>query len=191
MKKSIYRFLAVVLLLFTALTAGCSAAPGLGSMADMSGYEGLTDKENHVFIVSDVDDFIKKMEQRESFVAYFGFDTCPWCNSVISILNDLGKENNQEILYINTRPNKQVTANNQLDNYDKLYSRIGEYWEPNLETGENYLFVPFVIFVKNGEVAASHMGTVEGHLANIQELTEDQAYELREIYKEGFNSLIQ
>ena len=189
MKNSFRKYILLLLIPFTLLVYGCSAAPSIGSKADMTGYEGLTDKEDHVFIVSDANDFIEKLDQKETFVAYFGFNTCPWCNSMISILNDFGKEYNQEILYINTRPNKQVTANNQIDHYDELYSRIGEYWNIDHETGENYLFVPFVIFVKNGEVTASHMGTVDGHFPDIMDLTKEQAEQLKEIYISGFATL--
>lgn len=186
MKNSFRKYLLLLLIPFALLVYGCSAAPSIGSKADMTGYEGLTDKENHVFIVSDANDFIEKLDQKETFVAYFGFNTCPWCNSMISILNDLGKEYNQEILYINTRPNKRVTANNQIDHYDDLYSRIGEFWNIDPETGDNYLFVPFVVFIKNGKVVDSHTGTIDGHFAEIMGLSQDQVDELKEIYIRGF-----
>ena len=189
MKNPFRKHLLLLLLPLTLLVCGCAATPSIGSKADMTGYEGLTDKTDHVFIVSDANDFIKRLDQKDTFVAYFGFNTCPWCNSMISILNDLGKEYNQEILYINTRPNKRVTANNQIDHYDELYSRIGEYWNIDPETGDNYLFVPFVAFVKNGQVIVSHMGTVEGHIPDMMDLTQEHVAELTQIYSNGFSRL--
>lgn len=189
MKNPFRKHLLLLLLPLTLLVCGCAATPSIGSKADMTGYEGLTDKTDHVFIVSDANDFIKRLDQKDTFVAYFGFNTCLWCNSMISILNDLGKEYNQEILYINTRPNKRVTANNQIDHYDELYSRIGEYWNIDPETGDNYLFVPFVAFVKNGQVIVSHMGTVEGHIPDMMDLTQEHVEELTQIYSNGFSRL--
>lgn len=191
MKRNIYRILTSFVLLFTVFSFGCAAAPELGSKADMSGYEGLTDKTDHVFIVSDAKDFLERMDNKETFIAYFGFDKCPWCNSMISILNDLGKEYGQEILYINTRPTKKVTANNQIDNYEQLFNRIGEYWDINPETGENYMYVPFVIFVKEGNVVSSHMGTIEDHIPDLSNMSEEQQNKLTNIYREGFKTAIE
>ena len=187
MLKKIYRILTASVLLIFVFTIGCSA-PAIGSKADMSGYEGLTDQD-HVFVVSDVSDFLKRLDDKETFTAYFGFSTCPWCNSAISILNELGKEFGQKILYINTRPNKNVTANNEIDGYDKLYERLKEYWDYYEEVNDNYLLVPYVIFIKDGEVAAYHTGTVEDHIAYVSEMTEDQRERLKDIYKEGFEGI--
>ena len=190
MKKNIYNIVFTVFL-FTIFITGCSATPELGSTADMSGYDGLADKTNHVFIVSDAKDFLMHMDSKETYVAYFGFDTCPGCNAIISILNNLGKDYNQEILYINTRPNKKVTANNQIDNYDQLFSKIGNYWSIDPETGENYMYVPFVVFVKDGSIVVSQMGYVNGTTYGVPdtEIPEDQNDALIHIYRTGFEKI--
>lgn len=172
-----------ILILITAC-----GAPAVGSVADMSGYEGLDDKDTQAFIVSDVKDFLQRLDQKETFVAYFGFKDCPWCNDAISILNAEAKAAGINIYYINTRPNKRVKANREITDYDLLVKRVGQYFGEN-EEGNPYLYVPFVFFIKDGDVVFTHEGTVEGYLPEYMHISDEQLGQLKELYLQGFELL--
>lgn len=172
-----------ILILITAC-----GAPAVGSVADMSGYEGLDDKDTQAFIVSDVKDFLQRLDQKETFVAYFGFADCPWCNDAISILNEEAKKAGINIYYINTRPNKSIKANCDIPDYDLLVERVGVFFREN-EEGDPYLYVPFVFFVKDGDIVFTREGTVDGYLPDFMPISEELKEQLKEIYLQGFDSL--
>ena len=181
MRKTCY---VITFILIISLLSACGT-PKVGSIADMSGYGELNEKDTRVFIVSDVKDFLQKLDNKESFSAYFGFTDCPWCNDAISLLNAEAESAGQKVYYINTRPNSKVSKNSEIPDYDLLVSRVGEHLGLNDE-GEPYLFVPFVFFVKDGEIVLTHQGTMEGYEPMIMDLPEDMKEDVRKIYREGF-----
>ena len=186
MRKICY---AISFILIISLLSACGT-PKVGSIADMSGYEELDEKNTQVFIVSDVNDFLNRLDAGETFAAYFGFVDCPWCNDAISILNAEAESAGQKVYYINTRPNSKVSKNSEIPDYDLLVSRVGEHFGHNDE-GESYLFVPFVFFVKEGKIVLTHQGTVSEYEPSIMEMTEKQVEEVRDIYRKGFEMMNQ
>ena len=176
-----------LLILIVVLITSCGS-PAVGSVADMSGYEGLDEKDTQVFIVSDVKDFLQRLDQKETFVAYFGFTDCPWCNDAISILNAEAKAEGLNIYYINTRPNRWVKANNEIPDYDLLIKRVGQYLGKN-EDDEPYLYVPFVFFIREGEIVSTHQGTVEGYNPSASQIPDGLKGYLQELYEQGFELL--
>ena len=185
MKKWI---IAVSLLLFAAGCADKTAAVETASLkADMSGYENFTETDHH-FLASDVQDFLERMDDQETMTAYFGFSECPWCNEALPILNECAEEAGTDIYYINTRPTEDVTNNTEMPDYDLLLARIGSCFSYDNE-GNHHLYVPFVVFVKDGEVVMTHEGTVDGHDAHERVMTDEEREEVREIYRSGFAML--
>ena len=180
------QYLSLLILIVVLITA--CGSPSVGSVADMSGYEGLDEKDTQVFIVSDVKDFLQRLDQKETFVAYFGFKDCPWCNDAISILNAEAKSRGINIYYINTRPNKHVKANCEIPDYDLLLEKVGNCFREN-EEGVPYLYVPFVFFVSKGNIMLTHEGTVKGYDPSFMEMSEEMKAEVKAIYKQGFDSL--
>ena len=152
----------------------------------MSGYKGLDDKDTKVFIVSDVKDFLQRLDNEETFVAYFGFSDCPWCNDAISILNSEALKEGINIYYINTRPNQSVKANCEIPDYDLLLARVGQHFGKN-EEGNEYLYVPFVFFIKNGSIVYTHQGTSDSYDPTVTDIPLATIDELKEIYHHGFD----
>ena len=56
----------------------------------------VTIPENNPMIYSDEDEIVDMINNKETFVVYFGFEDCPWCRSIIPNLieaaNDLVQE---------------------------------------------------------------------------------------------------
>ena len=57
------------------------------------------DKENKIKYAS-AKDIVKKIENNETFVVYFGFSKCPWCRSMIENLIELSNSYDQTIYYV-------------------------------------------------------------------------------------------
>ena len=178
----------VMCLLASLALAGCtSTSVDQPVKSDMSGYTTLED-ENHVFYDLSVKQMAEKMDEKETFIVYFGFDQCAWCLEAVPILNETAKEYEMHIGYINTRANQEWKSNLDIDDYDVVVERLGEYLEYDND-GIRHLYTPHVFFIKDGQVVSDHYGSIEGHNAKEESLSEDEVNQLRDIYKEGFKEL--
>mgnify|MGYP002853841427 FL=1 len=157
--------------------------------------------ENNPFVYKSSDEIVTMMENKESFVVYFGFAKCPWCRSMIEQLIRSASDNNVKTIYyvdvleirdtyqLDEEGNLQKT-NNGTEGYMSLIEKMGtvlsDYTLTNenkekVEVGEKRIYAPNVVAVVNGK--AEKM--VEG----ISEKLEDPYAELTEEMKEdSYNS---
>lgn len=157
--------------------------------SDMEGYEGLRNYTRELkfrdVTVADID---KAMKANGSFVLYCGYKDCPWCNRMISILNDSAIEYGTQIAYLNTRKDPSWSSNTDIEGYDIFVKYFGDYLDTDSES-KKHLYVPHVFFVKDGVVVSEHPGTAPGHEDASDELTNEQKSELKEIFEEGFTAI--
>ena len=48
--------------------------------------------EDNPMIYAEANDIISMMDNNETFVVYFGFNTCPWCRSVLPTLLEVAED---------------------------------------------------------------------------------------------------
>lgn len=108
----------------------------------------LVDEDN-VYVYKSINEIINVLSKGTGIV-YLGFPECPWCQRYVVYLNNLAKEYNvKEIYYYNIK--------NARSNNTKEYQKIVEILKdllPYDDNGNKKVFVPTVIFVKNGKVIA-------------------------------------
>lgn len=169
-------------------TLAASSEPDsqIGQKADMSSYESYNADTRYVFVVSDVEHMLKRMQNGETFVTYFGFSACPWCRDAMPILNETAASFNQEVDYIDTRSDPAWESNLDLKDYDKLVEAIGDLF-PTDDDGKAHLDVPFVVFFKDGKVAYST--SYPQYDAHERKINEEEAEEEKENYTKGFEAL--
>ena len=166
------------------------------------------DEDNKVKY-SSIKDIIKVLESGTG-VIYLGYPECPWCRNVVPVLmrasNNTGIEN---VYYLNmhdVRDKMEVDSNGNVvtveegkegykDLLEKLDSILSEYTVKDddgkeYDTGEKRIFVPTVIFVKNGKILDYHMDTVESQTDPYVGLNEDQEMELYDIYVKGIHKIL-
>lgn len=126
-------------------------------------------------------------------VIYFGFPTCPWCRNLVPVLLDSQLEAGlDKIYYLNNKEDRDtkvlengkiITEKEGTDNYKKLLEKLdpvlGEYKELE-DSSIKRLYFPTVIFVKDGKIVDSHIGTVSSQENPYIALTESQYNELKE-----------
>ena len=195
--KNLKTLFAISLFLLTGCTAKGNNTPTSNEietekiiLSDMSGYETYNKDISYIYYDMTVEDMISKMDQGDSFVVYFGFETCPWCNDAMPILNEVAQANGIKVGYVNTRKEESWSSNTDIDNYSLLVEKVGKYLSKDDE-GNPRLYVPFVFFIKNGEVVGGHEGTVDGHNAHERRIDEEEAEELTRIYQELFEKVKQ
>ena len=158
----------------------------IGPQSDMSGYTDLEDTE--VFTDTTVQTMVRSMEEGHTFVVYFGFVRCPWCQDAVPVLAEAAENAGMKVGYINTRPNEDIHSNIEIPDYDVLLEAVGDHFPPD-DDGIPHLYTPYVFFIKDGSVVMTHQGTVEEHDAHERRMTEEERAELRRIYDEGFEAL--
>jgi len=167
------------------------------SFNDVEGYISLDISSNNPMVYATYDE-VEKIITSGTGVIYFGFPKCPWCRNVvpqlISSAADVGLD---KIYYFNALEIRDIKKLDQNGNvlvekegtaeYKKLvellYDYIDVYEGLNDETIKR-LYFPTVVFVKDGKILGSHIGTVDSQNDPNVPLTESQVSELKEIYTE-------
>lgn len=143
-------------------------------------------------------------------VIYLGYPTCPWCRNVVPVLieaaNEIGIE---DIYYINMKDERdeiKVKEDGSLEitnegtkGYKKLLTRLDAILEEytlqdmhgnTVSANEKRIYVPLVIFVREGEIVSYHVDTVESQTNPFVLLNEDQKNELMDIYISAMHKVL-
>ena len=159
--------------------------------------------KNNPFIYASEEDIIKKMENKESFVVYFGFSKCPWCRSVIETLIEVAnKEGLDEIYYVDVldiRDTKVVDENNNVTTQkegSEGYYKLLEYFDEVLsdynltnsknervDAKEKRIYAPNVVSVVNGKAKDLTTGISEKQTDAYMTLTDEMKKETYNKFK--------
>lgn len=148
------------------------------TQADMSGYQWIRgDVANFQEIT--LGESLRMFEEGGTGILYYGYDTCQWCNRAVPELNEVAKEFNLTIYYVD------ASQRVERDEYAKLL----EYIDPVLEVdskGEKGFYVPAIIGVKDGKITDFHVSLVDNFEIPQndpnKQLSDDQKQQLRDIY---------
>lgn len=150
--------------------------------ADMTSYEGFMD-EKHQFIEVPMSDFLLKLDAGATGIYYFGYTTCPWCVEAVPIMNEVAKELDLNIFYID----KKAETTKEEDS-KAIEARIPDKLDKD-DDGKPHLYVPYVITIKEGEITSYHTGTVDSHDAHERKMNDKEKAELKKIYQEMFETV--
>ena len=101
---------------------------------DEKKYRELDIPSNNPFVYASAKEIVKRIDNKESFIVYFGYESCPWSRSLINTLIEAAKDNSVEkIYYVNVKnirdvlevkKGKVVTKNRGLEAYYDLLDRL-------------------------------------------------------------------
>ena len=163
-------------------------------------------KENNLYKYASKEQVLNILDH-DTGVIYFGYSTCTWCKSMVSVLNDAAREAKvKEINYYdikNDRDELVLNENNEIITekqgtafYRELLKELDDVLSPYLlkdsegkevDTEEKRIYVPLVVFVKEGEAVFAHQNTIESQDDPMKKLTKKEEEELKAIYKKGFD----
>lgn len=167
----------------------------------------VTIDEENPFIYSTADDIVSLIDDKETFLVYFGYSTCPWCRSIITTLTDVLKDNDvDKIYYVDIHDirdvmeldenNKAVTKTKGSDGYykllDKLDKVLSDYTlskdKKTINTGEKRIFAPNIIYVKEGKAKSITTGISDkqddAYMELTDEMKKDSKKQIEKIVKE-------
>ena len=151
--------------------------------ADMSGYAGFTD-EHHVYMEITLEQSLNMARNGDKFLIYYGNDHCPWCTEVVPVLNEIAKEKEVLVYYVDT----SKPSNYSEDLYDRLVELFGDMLETD-EMGERTFFVPDVALIQDQTVVMNHIATVDTHDPYEKPMTGKERKQLKEIYAEMISQM--
>lgn len=164
------KILVIFLVFISAITlSSCSDEFGTNNDKQyfIDNYDSIEDM-NHVFYKSSYEEIIEILDgtQKGTYLIWFGFPSCPWCQTFIKPLNDIAydhafnylEEPHNKIYYYDI---KEIRSN-MSEEYLVLLDEIG-YDRP--ESGEGIsgisrISVPTIVAVTDGEVMTYEEGTI-------------------------------
>lgn len=173
----------------------------------------LSIAEDNPFIYATADEIAERIDNKETFIVYFGFNSCPWCRSVLPSLIESAKENNVtkiyyvDVLEIRDRyelndKNKAVKTVEGSEGYYKLLEKLDNVlddYEPltykskgktkKVKIGEKRIYAPNVVTVKNGEAIALESGIIDELTDPYMEIDDGMKCQIKEIFKCLFETL--
>lgn len=164
----------------------------------------LNISEENPFIYSNSTEIVKMIENKESFIVYFGFASCPWCRSVLETAIESAKKNKiEKIYYVDVQDirdlyeldskNKAVKTKEGTEDYYKLldllksvlddytpliYKKSGK--EQKVIINEKRIYAPNFVMVKNGEAILKESGLTDRLSDPYEKLTDGIICEIRE-----------
>lgn len=163
-------------------------------------YRELEISSNNPIVYKSAKDIVKMIDNEETFIVYFGFETCPWCRSVIPSLLQAAKDNEiDKIYYVNVKNirdelevknDKVVIKTKGMDAYYELLDRLDsvlkkyeltvtikdeddEEKEKKYDTNEKRIYAPNIVAVVKGEPKKLTTGISEDLKDPYGKLTEE------------------
>lgn len=167
-------------------------------------YRNLTIPKDNPIIYSKAENIAKLIEDKESFIVYFGFAKCPWCRSMLPSLLDAAKENDVDKIYyvdiLSIRDKYELNDKHQavkvvegtegyykllksldpvLENYESLTYKTSKGKTKKVKISEKRIYAPSVVAVKNGMAMGLENGISEKQKDAYMELTEEMQKEMK------------
>ncbi len=140
-------------------------------------------------------------------VIYFGFNSCPWCRSLVeTLLQSIDDNNINNLYYVDIKDirstyevkNKKLKETKKgTESYYEILEKLDEYLteytitenKKEYDTKEKRLYAPTVVAIKNGEIVGFHEGTVDSMEDPYLGLTSSEKKELSKIFTDIFKDL--
>lgn len=174
----------------------------------------LSIADNNPFVYKTPEELVKMIEDKKTFAVYFGFNTCPWCRSVVTSLIDSALEKDvKKVYYVDVKDirdvyelndkNEAVRTKEGTDAYYRLLELLNpvlsDYTSLKYETkkgktkevkiNEKRIYAPNVVIVKNGEAVSMESGIVEELVDPYMELDDGIKCKIKEVFNCMFDKL--
>lgn len=170
-------------------------------------YREITIDSKNKMVYKTTEEVLNLIDKKKSFVLYFGFDTCPWCRSVVPTLASISKELNQEVYYIDVKDIRDTFELDD-DNKPKLvkkgskdYSKLLEKLEPvlgdytlidsdnnEIKVGEKRIYAPSIVSVIDGKAKELTTGIsdkqTDGYMRLTKEMKKDTYNKIKKVLKQ-------
>lgn len=177
-------------------------------------YRKVSIAKNNPVKISKASKIINMIDNKESFVVFFGYPECPWCRSMVSEMVKSAKENKiNKIYYVNIEKmrdsleydsvtNTFAEASSGTKEYKKLLKKLNsvleeykiEYTDEDgntkeKDTGEKRIYGPSLIYVENGKANSMIDGLSDKQKDANEEVTSEMKDEMKSELDAFFKSV--
>ena len=170
----------------------------------------LNINNNNPFEYITDEELVKKIDNKETFIVYFGFSSCPWCRSVIEEFIATANDNSIETVYYLdikeirdkyelNESHEAIRTKEGTNAYYELLEKLGSVlddYEPltyvnskgktkKVNINEKRIYAPNFVLVQDGNAVTKVTGIPETISDPYMELTE----EIKNYEKDTFNKL--
>ncbi len=205
MKKVL--LLSLLILFFT----GCSRSDASRFKKEYESLNGTLNSNNQAirevsipkdnpFIYKSASDIVEMIENKESFIVYFGFAKCPWCRSVLKNLIKAAEDSNLKKIYyvdvleirdtLKLENGEIVKVSDGSEDYHKLVSLISDVLsdyklkeKDKVKVAGKRIYAPNVVAIKNGKAISMTEGISESQNDAYMTLTDEMNKESYNMFK--------
>ena len=155
----------------------------------------ITIPENNPMVFASGEQVIEMLTSGTGII-YFGYPECPWCRSALPVfLEATYKELVTEVLYYNNLDQRNivelddagevVVTQEGTEEYAKILDLLGDFaseYEGLNDPTIKRIYFPTMVFVKDGQVVGTHVGSVDSVEDSRVPMTDEQHQELYDIY---------
>ncbi len=176
--------------------------------SDGATYNNIKINKNNPIKYIDIKEALTLLKE-ETGVIYVGANWCPWCRNAVPVLFDVAKSNKVKTIYYLNIDDAKDTFEIKDEELIKTKDGSKEYYEllevlkdelddyiltnndKTYNTGEKRIYMPFVVFFKDGEIIGSHTGTVSLNKGQTKydDMTKEQYNKLFNIYDKFIKKL--
>lgn len=125
--------------------------------AERFAVEYIEVSKDNIFVYEPINNIIEIIKNNTGII-YLGYPECTWCQTYVKYLNEIAKQMKVEkILYCNIRKLKR----NDKENYSKIVELIKEHLPYEVDEENPMLYVPNIVFVKNGKIIGNENTTAK------------------------------
>ncbi len=145
------------------------------------------------------DEILDMVNNKESFIVYFGFNDCPWCRSVVPYMIEEAKNKNIDTIYYvdvkDIRDTLELDDNNEVKTSKEgskaymelidIFSKVlDDYTLKNasgktIKTGEKRIFAPNIVVVNKGVAVKKEDGISDLQTDGYMELSDEIINDIR------------
>ena len=216
MKKIILSLL-IVLSVFTLSSCGKKEVKNTDAIKFKEEYEKLNGEKNrngvtyreveideeNPFVFATAEEIQEKIDNKETFAVYFGFNSCPWCRSIITTLIEVADDLNIEKIYyvdvldirdtyeLNSK-NKPVKTKDGSEGYNELINSLTSVLSDytlttekgkTVQVGEKRIYAPNLVSVVDGKAQKLNTGISEMQTDSMMELTDEMKKDTYDQFK--------
>lgn len=187
----VFKILVIIFAIF--IITGCKKEDNIlfkeeyESINTKDGYRKISiNKDNPFVYVTDLE-LLEKIQNKEDMVVYFGFNTCPWCRSIIETLIEVSQDLNiHKIYYLDVLNIRDVVriddegntitekegSKAYLEIVDLLSDYLSDYRVNDTVVGKR-IYAPNIMVIKNQKIEEVITGVSDLQTEPMEKLTDD------------------
>ncbi|MDO4466098.1 MAG: thioredoxin family protein [Bacillota bacterium] len=166
-----------------------------GTIREKDGKEirSITIPVDNPMKMSSAEEVLQKIENKDSFIVYFGFPSCPWCRSVIPTFLEVAKEKGiQQVYYVDVENIRDVLISGEekegTEAYYQLLEKLDSVLDPytidGKDMGEKRIYAPRFVRIRNGVAEELISGESSLQTDGYMELSEEMIQDMRNQYEQ-------